>query len=405
MQNIILYLDMDCFFASCHQQGNPFLRHKPIAIIGNFQGGHTQRSVISSASKEAKQFGIKSGMALFQAKKLCQKIIFVQSEKARYKYISQRVFKIMAKYGDDLKIFSIDEAAITIKALNNNRENLIKPQILNSKYKVYEKALNIAQTIKNEIKEKLGKYLTCSIGISYNYVLAKLASDLSKPDGLKIILPNEALKILKTLAVDKISGIGQKTKEKLSHLGINSFEDLQNAPENFLKSHFGILGINLKNISLGKDSFYYHKEKTVKSIGHSETFLKDLKNQSSLNQYLQKLSEKIAFRLREKNLEGSTIHLTLRLKNFFTFSRQKKLDYFTCDGYEIYKETAKLLDDLRVSYPVRLLGISVSDLKPCSQICLFEQDEKRKKFLKFVDKIRKRYGRKKIFPLAIKNLL
>jgi DNA polymerase-4 len=399
MPNIILHLDMDCFFASCHQQGNPFLRQKPIAVVGNFQGKKANRSVIAAASLEAKKLGVKNGMSLIQAKKLCPEIIFVEAESARYEYIADKVFKIMSKYGTNLKIFSIDEAAINFQKLDIKNKN--------DKLKIneWEKVKKIALAIKKEIENKLGKYLTCSIGISYNYILAKLASDLSKPNGLKIIKKNKALHILKFLTIDKIVGIGEKTKEKLSKFGIKTFQDLQNTSDFFLKYHFGIYGINLKNISLGGDSFYYYKKTITKSIGHSQTFPFDTLNKNLLHQYLQNLSEKVAFRLRQKNLEGKGIALTIRLKDFKTFSKQKNLDYFTFDGYEIFKEAAKMLDSLNINLPIRLIGLSIFHLRKANQLFLFEKNEKRNIFLKAIDAIKKRYGQEKIFPLAIKKVL
>lgn len=397
MESAILHLDMDSFFASCHQQGNPFLRGRAVAVVGNFRGNQASRSVIAAASKEAKKFGVTNGMPPFKAKKLCPEIILVEADGARYEYISKEVFKIMAKYGKNLKILSIDEGAISI---SSDYGEMTAANNYN-----YKTAKGIALKIKEEVKEKFGEYLTCSIGISYNYVLAKLASDLSKPNGLKIITKEDTSRLFKDLAIDKIAGIGEKTKEKLFSIGIKTFKDLQNASEYFLKLHFGIFGINLKNISLGADSFYYHREAQVKSIGHSETFVSDTTDKKLLYQYLQKLSEKVGFRLRQKNLEGNVICLTVRLQSFFTFSRQKKIGYYTFDGYDIFREAAKILDNLLIIESARLLGVSVLNLRRCCQDFLFEDMKKRKNFLGALDKIKKRYGRKKIFPLAIKKLL
>lgn len=394
MPGAVLYLDMDCFFAACHQQGNPFLRNKPIAVIGNFRGGLARRAVIAAASKEAKKFGVTNGMPPFKAKELCPGIIFVAAESARYEYISQEVFKIMAEYSDNLKIFSIDEAAIHI---NNESDN-------SDGNDIYNKAKKAALNIKEKIKDKLGEYLTCSIGISYNYILAKLASDLSKPNGLKIITKAEAPEILKTLAIDKIAGIGEKTKEKLFFSGIKNFSALQKASESFLKSRLGIFGVNLKKISLGEDHPYYQCQSKIKSIGHSETFFKDTLDKKTLDQYLLKLSEKVSFRLRRKNLEGSVICLTVRFNNFLSFTRQQKLNFFTFDGYEIFKEALKILYNFNLYLPVRLLGLSVFNLRSAVQASLFQKNERRKIFLKSIDKIKTRYGFQKIFPLATKNI-
>ncbi len=399
MKNVILHLDMDSFFASCHQQGNPLLRNKPIAVVGNFQGKKVIRSVVAAASKEAKKFGITNGMLPFEAKKLCTEIIFVEADEPRYEYISKEVFKIMAKYGENLKILSIDEGAISIGS-NHNEKEVTKVNNYN-----YKKAKDIALKIKKEIREKLGEYLTSSIGISYNYVLAKLASDLSKPNGLKIITKENVSRLLRNLAIDKIAGIGKKTKEKLFSIGIKTFEDLQNASEYFLKRHFGIFGIDLKNISFGNDSFYYYREVQVKSMSHCETFISNTIDKKLLYQYLQKISEEVAFRMRQKNVEGNTICLIIRLQNFSTFSRRKKLSYFTCDGYDIFKEAKVILNSLFIVEPVRLLGVGVFNLRRYCQDFLFEHMKKRKNFLDALDEIEKRYGRKKFFPLAIKKIL
>jgi DNA polymerase IV len=222
---IILHLDMNAFFASVEQQANPGLRGKPIAVIGS-----NGRTVITTASYEARKFGVKTGMAIWEARRQCPQIILVVGDNCKYTYTSSRIFKMMLDYTPLVEVFSIDEAFLDVT----------------HSLKIFGSPERIAYLLKARIKQSFG--LTCSIGIGPNKLLAKLASDMKKPDGLTIIRPDEVLQVIDPLPIKDLCGIGSRTERHLNLLGIKTCGDLGRFPVDILKRKFGVTGQHLHDM-------------------------------------------------------------------------------------------------------------------------------------------------------------
>lgn len=343
-QRTILHVDMDAFFASVEQQTYPFLRGKPVGVCGN----PNSRTVIAAASYEAKRMGVKTAMTIPEARRLCPEIILVVGNPAKYVDTSTRIVAFYASLTDLVEVFSIDEAFLDITQTLHLHKN----------------AEEIAISIKEYIRKNFG--LTCSIGIAPNKMLAKLASEMQKPDGLTIIHPEDVPILLEKTPVEAICGIGPKTKEKLNRLNIYTCADLGRYPESKLRAVFGVNAIRLHNIGLGQDESpvlpCWHEPET-KSMGHSLTLERDTQNPEVIKRILLQLSEQVARRLRQESYTGRIVSLTLRYSDFTTHLRQRSLTNHIDDGLQIYSTAWKLFSELYCPEKlVRLLGVSVSGL-------------------------------------------
>lgn len=290
-----MHIDFNSYFASVEQQANPRLRGKPVGVTG---GDRMERTVLGAASHEAKKIGVKTGMQIWEAKKFCPQIILVPGDSDKYLETTKRFLNILKDYSPHLEIFSIDECFLEV---TGNRLQI---------------TVNKAQEIKKRIKTEIGEWITCSVGISYNKLMAKLAGSLQKPDGLVVIENEEkAMKILDQVALDKICGIGPRIKKRLNNMGIFSFFQLRKVPLKNLSASFKSYGQFLYNASRGIDYSqvlpFYDKEE-VKSIGHRHTTDHDISDPREIKQLILKLSEMVARRLRAKNLLGKTIHCWYR---------------------------------------------------------------------------------------------
>ena len=289
-----LHIDLNCFFASVEQQANPFLRGKPIGIVADPTGRYVRRGVLATASYQAKAKGVKSGMPAFQAKQLCPEIILIGGDGDKYEYISNCFNNIVRRYSDDVTQFSIDEAYMEVDSV---RHLLGSPT-------------TIAHNIKQAMREELGTCITCSIGIGPNRILAKLASDLQKPDGLVEITHENKFEVLRSVPLDALAGIGPKTRAHLEALGIVDFDDLYKADDLFLKNAFGVWGINLKRVAQGHESgFFRYTHNQQKSIGHSRTVNANMETLEQLKPLLKRLSSKVGQRARKHGLVGQTVHV------------------------------------------------------------------------------------------------
>ncbi|MCL4366325.1 DNA polymerase IV, partial [Patescibacteria group bacterium] len=272
------------------------MRGKPIGVTG---GDRVKRTVLGAASVEAKRFGVKTGMQIWQAKKLCPQIILVSGDSDKYLETTKRFLTILKDYSPYLEVFSIDEAFLELKNAS-----------------VGNPAIEVAFEIKRRIKQEIGSYITCSVGISYNKLMAKLAGSLQKPDGL-VVIPNQkaAMETLDRIELDKICGIGPRIKKRLNNMGIFNFYQLRQAPLENLSASFKSYGQILYNMARGIDysviTPFYEKEE-VKSIGHRHTIAHDTNDLVEIKQILLKLTELVARRLRTKNLVGKTIHCWYR---------------------------------------------------------------------------------------------
>jgi DNA polymerase-4 len=372
MPNIIICIDMDAFFASVEQQANPKLRGKAIAVIGS-----GNRTVITTRSYEARKFGVKTGMNIYEAKKLCPHLILVVGDNEKYTYTCKELSVIYNRYTPDIEIYSIDEAFLDVTTTHH---------LFNG-----PEAIGVA--IKKEVKDQFG--INCTVGIAPNILMAKLASDIAKPDGLKWVKSEDTETVLKDLLVKELWGIGSATTERLEQLGIRTCGELGNAPVSLLRNKFGIIGETLKQMGLGScDRPLIVREEDPKSIGHSMTLPKDISDREAIKSELLKLSSMVGSRARKHGFVGKKITLTIRYSDFKTFTKQVTLQAPCNCTHEIYHNTLNILDSIKLADKVRLLGISLSQLMRQNedQLALFNDDAKEKSMLKAIDSLNDKFG-------------
>ncbi len=370
---IVLHMDMNAFFASVEQRCNPALRGKPIAVIGS-----SKRTVVTTASYEARKFGVKTGMNKWEAKKKCPSLIFVVGDNRKYIDASVRVLNILKDFSPKVEAYSIDEAFVDI----TGTDLLFGPPE------------EVARRIKERIREDTG--LTCSIGIAPNKLLAKLASDMKKPDGLVIIKEEDVGRLLEDLPVGELWGIGPRLTEHLSGLNVRTCGQLAAFPASVLRERFGIIGERLKLMGQGiYDSpiVPIGEEEAAKSVGHSMTLPRDIPDKEVLKRYLLKLSEMVGARARAHGLKGRKVSLTIRYGDFFTFTRRKGLEQPTNDTRVIYSLAVDILGSIRLRSAVRLVGVTISDIAVGSrQLPLFEGERKRERLVKAIDLVNRHFG-------------
>ncbi len=372
MSPIIMCIDMDAFFASVEQQANPKLRGKPIAVIGS-----GSRTVITTRSYEARTYGVKTGMNIYEAKKLCPDLILVVGDNEKYAHTCNELSVIYGKFTPDIEIYSIDEAFLDITTTHH----------------LFGGPEAIGLSIKKEVKDQFG--INCTVGIAPNILMAKLASDIAKPDGLQWIKSEDAETLLKDLPVKDLWGIGSATAKKLEQLGIRTCAELGKAPASILRNKFGIIGETLKHMGQGRcDRPLIVKEEDPKSIGHSMTLPKDISDREALKAELLKLSSMVCSRARKHGFVGKKITLTVRYSDFETFTKQATLEVHSNCTHEIYHNVSDILDSIKLVDKVRLIGVSLSQLMLENevQLDLFNGDAKRKSMLKAVDSLNDRFG-------------
>jgi DNA polymerase-4 len=352
----IIHIDMDAFFASVEQLDNPELRGKPVAV-----GGSGERSVVAAASYEARKFGVRSAMPSVTAKRLCPDLIFISHHFERYNELSDRVFDILKEYSDIIEPLSIDEAFLDV---TTDKKNIGSATI-------------IAKEIKKEIKSKTG--LTASAGISVNKFLAKIASEIKKPDGLFVIPPEEAEKFIEALPVEKFYGIGKVTAEKMHKLGIHNGADLKRWDLVSLVRNFGKIGLFYYNIVRGIDERPVENDQERKSIGTELTFDKDLTTRFEIVAELYKIEKELINRLEHSETAGRTVTLKIKFADFRQITRSKTLQNYIRDFDTLHREVAAIRKSLRLEGTrIRLLGVSISNLESdeCSDRQLFLFGEK-----------------------------
>ena len=337
----IIHIDMDAFFASVEQLDNPELRGKPVAV-----GGSGERSVVAAASYEARKFGVRSAMPSVTAMRLCPELIFVRHHFERYQEISCQVFEILREYSDLVEPLSIDEAFLDVTV---DRKNI-------------SSATLIARAIKEEILEKTG--LTASAGVSVNKFLAKIASDVNKPDGLYVILPENAEKFIETLPVERFYGIGRVTAEKMHRLGIHTGYDLRKADRLSLIRNFGKSGLFFYDIVRGIDNRPVEVSQERKSIGTEYTFEKDLVTAFEIVAELYKIEKELMNRIEEAGTTGRTLTLKVKFSDFRQITRSKTLTDYIRNFNSLHKEVTDIRKKLDLGGTrIRLLGVTVSNLE------------------------------------------
>lgn len=370
---IVILVDMDSYFASVEQQSNPALRGIPVAVTGS-----GKRTVITTASYEARRFGVKTGMNKWEAKKLCPGLTFIAGSNDKYTYTCRKLSEIYSRYTSDVEVYSIDEAFLDIT----------------SSCSLFGSPLTIGDLIRNEIKERFG--LNATVGIGPNKLIAKLACGLSKPDGLMRVRPEDVTNILKGLAVEELWGIGRKLATKLNSLRIYTAGELGRTSASFLRSHFGIIGERLKLMGMGIDDSPVTCDMGIaKSIGHSMTLPQDIWQDNEIRAYILKLSEMVGQRARKHQLAGDVIKVTIRYRSFETFSRQLQIKTDTNDTHLIYNTAMEIIKKTELAEPVRLLGVGLSGLRETenpAQLPLLREYAGRRDLLRAVDNINEKYG-------------
>jgi len=352
----IIHIDMDAFFASVEQLDNPELRGKPVAV-----GGSGERSVVAAASYEARKFGVRSAMPSVIAKRLCPGLIFVRHHFERYQEISSEVFGIFSRYSDLVEPLSIDEAFL---------------DVTDDRLKIGS-ATVIAKKIKAEIREKTG--LTASAGISVNKFLAKIASEVKKPDGLFVIKPEMAEKYIEELPIEKFFGIGKVTAEKMHKLGIHKGADLKRWDLLSLIRNFGKVGAFYFDIVRGIDDRPVEPYSERKSVGTELTFEKDLVTNFEIIAELYKIEKELMTRLEEAGTSGRTITLKIKFSDFRQITRSRTLQNYVRDFDLLHREVTRIRKALDLAgSKIRLLGVSISNLETdeCadSQMSLFDDE-------------------------------
>ena len=377
-QRTILHLDLNAFFASVEQQSNPELQGKPIAVVGG--GG---RTVITTSSYEARAFGVKTGMAIWEGKRVCPQLIIIVGDNRKYTWTSSRIMAMMHEYTPLVEVFSIDEAWLDVT----------------HSLSIFGSAERIAYLLKARIYQSFG--LKCSIGIAPNKLLAKLASDMKKPDGLTVIQPEEVSRVLEHLPIKELCGIGGKMDQHLALLSIRTCGQLGRFDEGILTRKFGIIGPRLKQMGQGVDDSPVEpadESDEVKSVGHSMTLREDVSRREEILKFLLQLSEMVGRRARRYGVSGRTITLYVRFADFYSsFGKQNTLKSHINMSDDIFRVAVAILDTTKLTQPVRQLGVRLSNLKyHAEQLSLFEEVQKKSDAIKAMDSINDRYGEFKV---------
>nr|WP_269768007.1 DNA polymerase IV [Tumebacillus avium] len=388
MERTILHLDMDAFFASVEQRDAPELRGKPV-IIG---GSADSRGVVSTCSYEARKFGVRSAMPTAQAKRLCPDGIFLFPNMKKYSLVSRQMFSILERYTPLIEGLSVDEAFLDVTGSR----------------KLFGDGVTIAKRLKREIREELG--LTASVGVAYNKFLAKLGSDLEKPDGLVVLTPDNVAARIHHLPITRLWGVGAKSSEQLLRLGLKTIGDVAHMDLKRMRIHLGDFADHLYLLANGIDDRPVETEREAKSVGHETTFAEDVRDTAFLEATLLGQAEKVARRLRRAGMEGRTVTLKLRYAPFRTITRSHTLPLPTNLEIVIYDTVKSLLAKcaLTAQDAIRLIGVSVSGLGKegeaavhTQQLSLFEEaaplaapDPRQQELTRAADKLRDKFGEK-----------
>ncbi|MDY6084956.1 MAG: DNA polymerase IV [Dialister sp.] len=368
----IMHVDMDAFYASVEQRDHEELRGKPVIV-----GGASKRGVVSTASYEARAFGVHSAMPVAQARRLCPSGIFVEPRFEVYKAVSDEIHQVMLHYADGYEPLSLDEAFLDISGMGSQ----------------YQSLTAIGRAIKREIFETVR--LVASVGIGPNKFLAKMASDMDKPDGLTIIPYGREQEILTHLPVRRLWGVGRVTEKKLLARGYKTIGDIQRASEEALRPIFGNQARAAHLLSLGHDDRPVELSRDIKSISDESTYEEDLTDRAAIERQIAIHADVVASRLRRYQMAGRTVTLKIRFASFRSVTRSVTLEDPTDLGEELYQSCMDLLSRVMIREGIRLIGVTVSNLLPALEIpSLFsEEREKRKKAALVMDSIQNKFGK------------
>ncbi len=401
MPRSILHLDLDAFYAAVEALDRPELREKPVIV-----GGSSNRGVVAAASYEARRFGVHSAMPIARARRLCPNGVYLPVRMPRYAEISARVFAIYGRFTPLVEPLSIDEAFLDVTGCE----------------RLSGTAEEAARRIKEAVRAETG--LIVSAGAASNKFIAKIASDMGKPDGLVVVPPGEEQAFLDPLPVGKVWGVGKVAEGELARLGIRTIRDLRRTAREMLVRAFGEHGDHLFSLARGIDDRPVETERETKSIGHEETFERDLRYRETMRRELLALSGRVAERLRREALRGKTVTLKVKYSDFVQVTRAITLADPTDDGGTVYRCAMDLLSETEAgARPVRLLGVSVSRLEEAKEpvqgmrmaqmplfggpgkwgrAALLPPDPAKKDALnRAVDRIREKFGPKGIVPGAL----
>jgi DNA polymerase-4 len=380
----IIHLDLDAFFASVEQRDNPAYRGKPL-IVGGISGGdgNTNRGVVCAASYEARQYGIHAGMPIWEARQKCHKGIFVSAQMKKYVKVSKMFFEICKEYTPLAEPISIDELFLDVSGC----ESLFGPVKI------------IGKKIKERVYKELG--IKVSIGIAKNKFLAKIATNLGKPDGFFIIHSDEIKKILYPLPISALWGIGKKTEKLLKKSGIYQVKQLAEMPDPIIEDLLGKNGKKIKLLAQGLDKRSVTPISEIKSISKETTYLTNIIKKEILIKELLKISQMVGYTSRKKGYKSRTVTLKIRFKNFTTLNKSTTLENPTNIDEIIFKEIIKLLEKINIRKDgVRLLGVKLSKLTSnhaMKQLSLLgEKEDKLEQLTQSLDKIREKYGKKAV---------
>ena len=380
----IIHLDLDAFFASVEQRDNPAYRGKPL-IVGGISGGggNSNRGVVCAASYEARKYGVHAGMPIWEARQKCHKGIFIPSQMNKYLEASKKFFQICSNYTPLIEPLSIDELFLDVSGCES----------------LFGSSEIIGRKIKEKVYQELG--LKVSVGIAENKFLAKIATNLGKPNGFYIIPSKDIQKILYPLPVSALWGIGKKTEVLLKKSGIYLVEQLARMPDSILENLLGKNGKKIKLLAQGIDESPVTPPSTAKSIGKETTFSTNITEKAILIKELLKISQMVGYTARKKGYKGRTITLKIRFHNFITFNRSKTLENPTYLDDIIFKTVVELLDKVRHKKGgVRLLGIKLSNLTSGNERkqlkFLGDEEDKLEQLTQSLDKIREKFGSKAV---------
>ncbi len=373
----ILHIDMDAFYASVELLDNPTLQGKPVIVGGGVRG------VVSAASYEARKYGVHSAMPIFRARKLCPQGVFLPVRMSRYKETSQKVMAVLESFSPLVEQVSIDEAYLDVTGTRRLRGDPV----------------DAALSMKSRIRKEIG--ITCSVGIAPNKFLAKIASEMNKPDGLFVIEPQQVAAFLSTLPVSKIPGVGKKSVEKLHLLGVETVGDVASLPEKLVIQRFGVYGERLLELTRGVDEREVTPDHETKSVSAERTFAEDTSDRETLRHWLLSEAEEVGQRLRRYGLKGKTIVLKCKTQDFRLSTRSRTLDRPTDATSEIYETACRLLDEFSLKKPLRLIGVGVATLdRPERQLSLWTPDRgvdgRHSRADRAVDAVKAIYGGKSI---------